>query len=124
MPHVVRCELLGQAVAPFHQLEPLLVQALDIHVSKGYPEEGERPLATVDDAVDERLFLSCEVDGTGIVAMGAGEPAKRARRENLEVDITQFAADAQCFLPCLHPLGHRNGVDLPWICPPRTCVGA
>ena len=88
MQHIVRCELLGQAVAPFYQLESVLVPALDIHISKGYPEESERPLATVDDAVDERLFLSCEVDGTGIVAAGAGEPAQRTRRENLELDIT------------------------------------
>src|SRR6266576_3326772 len=124
MQHVVRCELLGQAVAPFHQREPLLVPTFDIQISEGYPEEGERPLATVDDAVDERLFLSCEVDGPGIVAMGAGEPAKRARRENLEVDITQFAADAQCFLPGLHALGHWNGVDLSRISLSRTCVGA
>src|SRR6202023_1888077 len=73
---VVWGELLGQLIAALGKAKALLVSAFEIHEAQPEPEETQRSVAAGGDAIDEREFLSRQIHGTHIVALGDREPAQ------------------------------------------------
>ena len=110
--HVVGGQLPAQLDAARRKLQPLLIAALDIHVSQSDPEEAKRPVPAGGDAVDERLFLSREIHGTRVGTLRDRESAQRPGREHLQVNIAQLAADAHRLFAGASPFGQRDRLDL------------